>query len=133
MTYVPRHRRTSRPWGIFALLGAALAVILGLLFTFPLSGPAAVPVAAVADARPAVPPRAPHREPVPGAYRDYRVRPGDTLWAIAGSFCGNPRDWIDLARASHLADPSVLYAGEVLKIACPSLRVLRSSAPGAKA
>jgi hypothetical protein len=46
------------------------------------------------------------------------VRPGDTLWAVAGRVCGNPRDDLALAYNNGIANPDRIFAGQVLKAAC---------------
>jgi hypothetical protein len=46
------------------------------------------------------------------------VRPGDTLSAIAGQVCGNPDDYPALAYNNRVADPNLIYAGQVFRIAC---------------
>lgn len=46
------------------------------------------------------------------------VRPGDTLSAIAGRVCGDPGDYLALAYNNDVADPNLIYAGQVFKIAC---------------
>jgi nucleoid-associated protein YgaU len=62
----------------------------------------------------------------------YTIQPGDTLWAIAGRFLGNPLDWptiwntnravLDQALAAHGqpgGNPNLIYAGTVLTIGVP--------------
>jgi hypothetical protein len=46
------------------------------------------------------------------------VRPGDTLWALAGRVCGNPRDDLALAYNNGISDPDRIFAGQVLRAAC---------------
>jgi len=46
------------------------------------------------------------------------VRPGDTLWALAGRVCGNPRDDLALAYNNGIANPDLVFAGQVLRAAC---------------
>lgn len=48
----------------------------------------------------------------PGA-ATYTVRPGDTLWAIARRFGTTVQA---LVRANHIADPNLIYPGQVLTI-----------------
>ena len=43
----------------------------------------------------------------------YTVRPGDTLWAIARRFGTTVQD---LVRANNIADPNLIYPGQVLTI-----------------
>ena len=67
-----------------------------------------------ASVQPAVP-AAHAREAAPATYT---VRPGDTLSAIAGRACGNPGDYLALAANNNVADPDLIYDGQVFKIAC---------------
>jgi hypothetical protein len=46
------------------------------------------------------------------------VRPGDTLSAIAGRACGDPGDYLALAYNNDVANPDLIYAGQVFKVAC---------------
>jgi hypothetical protein len=46
------------------------------------------------------------------------VRPGDTLSAIAGRACGDPGDYFALAYNNNVANPDLIYAGQVFKVAC---------------
>lgn len=46
------------------------------------------------------------------------VRPGDTLWAVAGRVCGSPRDDLALAYNNGIDNPDRIFAGQVLKAAC---------------
>jgi LysM repeat protein len=50
--------------------------------------------------------------------RHYTVKPGDTLSSIAQRFYGNPADWRWLYQANRsvIANPNVIYAGEVLNV-----------------
>ena len=48
---------------------------------------------------------------------NYTIVPGDTLWAIAGRFYGNPLDWPTIWNAnSWITDPNLIYAGWVIVI-----------------
>jgi hypothetical protein len=115
----PRHARPHRR----RPLAAATAAVLG-------AAAAAVPLAA--HASPGAP-RAPAgplqddahvlhaglaRMPAAVLPATVTVRPGDTLWAIAGQVCGNPRDDLALAYNNGIADPDRIFAGQVLKAAC---------------
>jgi len=42
------------------------------------------------------------------------VRPGDTLWGIAGTHFGAPEKWTAIARDNHLSRPTRLMVGERL-------------------
>jgi nucleoid-associated protein YgaU len=57
--------------------------------------------------------------PAPDAFRE--VRPGETLWVIAGDLFGDPHLWPVLYRANRdqIKDPSKLYPGQ--KLAVPRL------------
>jgi hypothetical protein len=62
---------------------------------------------------------------------DYRVRPGDTLSAIAGRECGDPGDFLALAYNNGVANPDVIYARQVLRVACrAALAELQARYPG---
>ena len=53
------------------------------------------------------------REPV-----SYSVSTGDNLWNIAVKTCGNGFLWVKIANENRLANPNLLYVGQVLKISC---------------
>jgi LysM repeat protein len=55
------------------------------------------------------------RRAAPGTYT---VRAGDTLSAIAGSLCGDPGDYLALAYNNQVANPDLIYAGQVFRAAC---------------
>jgi hypothetical protein len=118
----PRHARPPRR----RPLAVATAAVLGAAaVTVPLAAHAApgeprAPVEPAADeshvlrvALATVPSRA--RPALPA---NVTVRPGDTLWAIAGRVCGNPGDDMALAYNNGIADPDRIFAGQVLKAAC---------------
>lgn len=46
----------------------------------------------------------------------YTVESGDTLWGIALKFYGNGADYPVIARANHLANPNLIFPGQVLTI-----------------
>ena len=53
------------------------------------------------------------RIPTTGAYADYTVVQGDTLWAIARR-CGTTVE--ELVRVNHIENPNLIYVGQVLKV-----------------
>jgi hypothetical protein len=115
----PRHARPPRR----RPLAAAAAAVLG-------AAAVAVPLAAHASPGAARAPAEPlqddahvlhaglARMPAAVLPATVTVRPGDTLWAIAGQVCGNPRDDLALAYNNGIADPDRIFAGQVLKAAC---------------
>lgn len=44
----------------------------------------------------------------------YTVAPGDNLWTIAEYEYNNGYKWVDIAQANNLADPDIIYSGNVL-------------------
>jgi LysM repeat protein len=48
----------------------------------------------------------------------YTVQPGDTLSGIAARFCGDAADYEALAVNNDIADPNLIYARRVLRLAC---------------
>lgn len=48
----------------------------------------------------------------------YTVAPGDNLWNISVKTCGNGYAWVKTANVNKLANPNLLYSGQVLKIVC---------------
>lgn len=46
----------------------------------------------------------------------YTVMKGDYLWAIAVRAYGNGYKWMDIAKYNHLANPGMIFAGNVLKL-----------------
>jgi nucleoid-associated protein YgaU len=76
--------------------------------------PAAVeePLPAVED--PAPPPPPP--PPPPPAPRTYTVVSGDTLWAISEKFYGEGNKYQQIADASGIPNPDLIYPGQVLTI-----------------
>jgi LysM repeat protein len=71
---------------------------------------AAVEAPAVAEA-PAPPP-----PPPPPAPRTYTVVSGDTLWAISERFYGEGNKYQQIADASGIPNPDLIYPGQVLTI-----------------
>lgn len=56
--------------------------------------------------------------------KTYTVRQGDDLWNIAEKFYQSGYNWVDIAKANNLSDPSTIHVGNVL--------VIPSVTPGAK-
>ena len=119
----PPERRTSSGWRALAAAAAAI-VILGVLAVLPQG-------ARVSRAPLAVVPLAPRivapvvATPAGPVASEYRVRSGDTLWAIAATTLGNPYRWPELWRAnagkkmiggSRFVDPDLIRPGWVLTI-----------------
>ncbi len=44
------------------------------------------------------------------------VRPGDTLWFIAGKYLSNPFRYPELAADSHIHNPDLIYPGDVVTV-----------------
>jgi nucleoid-associated protein YgaU len=56
-------------------------------------------------------------ELAPGAPQTYTVRPGDTLWDIAGRFLRDPWRWSEVWRANPgVENPNLIYPGDVLEL-----------------
>lgn len=56
-------------------------------------------------------------ELAPGAPQTYVVRPGDTLWGIAGRFLRDPWRWSEVWRANPgVENPNLIYPGDVLEL-----------------
>ncbi len=64
-------------------------------------------------------------EPIQGSR--YTVQSGDDLWHIAEKFYKSGHNWVDLAKANHLENPGVLFAGTVLII--PSIAPKLATVP----
>lgn len=69
-------------------------------------------------------------ELAPDAPQTYVVRPGDTLWGIAGRYLRDPWRWTEIWQASQgVDDPNHLYPGDVLELTMvdgqPRVRVAR--------
>jgi LysM repeat protein len=76
-----------------------------------------------ADAPPPPTPEAPAPEPPPPpppapepAVRTYIVVSGDTLWAISERFYGDGNKYQEIANASGISNPDLIYPGQVLTI-----------------
>ncbi|MCL4418196.1 MAG: LysM peptidoglycan-binding domain-containing protein [Actinobacteria bacterium] len=53
--------------------------------------------------------------------QSYVVKEGDNLWSIAEKIYGSGYNWVDLAKANKLENPSVLYVGT--KLSVPNVKV----------
>ena len=47
---------------------------------------------------------------------NYVVVRGDTLWAIARRFLGNPYRYPELVRESGIREPDLIHPGEIVRI-----------------
>jgi len=75
------------------------------------------PAPAPAAEQPAPPPPPPPPPPAPeSAVRTYTVVSGDTLWAISERFYGDGNRYQQIADASGISDPNLIYPGQVLTI-----------------
>ena len=81
---------------------------------------ATVPETAPEEIVPAAPDEtATVEEPAPGtekAPKLYTVQKGDTLYGIARKLYGDQRRYKDIAKLNGIADPNLIYVGQVLKI-----------------
>ena len=57
---------------------------------------------------------------------NYKVKPGDTLSEIAAKHLDNPKLWKELLKYNNIADPNLIYPGDVIRI--PSGDVLQKMA-----
>ena len=48
--------------------------------------------------------------------KTYTVQAGDDLWGIAEKFYNSGYNWVDIAKANNLSDPSTIHAGNQLVI-----------------
>ena len=48
----------------------------------------------------------------------YTVAAGDNLWNISVKTCNDGYSWVKTANENKLANPNLLYVGQVLKISC---------------
>jgi hypothetical protein len=106
-----KHARPAphRPAVLAVLTGAAAAGAAALV-------PAAS--APLAAPEPAVPARAQLDAAVQRVPATWAVRSGDTLYGIAGRFCGDGYDYPSLAAASGIRDADAIIPGEVIRLAC---------------
>lgn len=75
-----------------------------------------VPPPPPAQAAPPPPPPAEPAPPPPPQVRTYTVESGDTLWAISERFYGDGSRYQQIADASGIANPDLIYPGQVLTI-----------------
>jgi nucleoid-associated protein YgaU len=61
------------------------------------------------------------------------VRSGDTLSGIAGSMCGDPARYPQLAAGNHIADPDLITPGESIRPTCEAPVPVQHAAPAAPA
>ena len=72
-----------------------------------------------------VAPPSPLEQALPGPVRQWRVRPGQTLWTIAATLLNTQNGTAiaqavqRIAQANHLADPSFIYPPQILTIPYP--------------
>lgn len=74
------------------------------------------PLTGGAEPAPAAPAPAEVVGPAAPAGQSYTVVRGDTLWAIAGRFYGDPLQWRRIADANGITVPKLLQVGKVLTI-----------------
>ncbi len=55
-------------------------------------------------------------QPMPIASNSYTVVPGDTLWDISVRAYGDGFRWVDIAKANNLANPDLIFSGNVFTI-----------------
>lgn len=121
----PRPRRRGRALAAVLPAGTAAASLAGggtlAMAPAAYAAPAPQPVMrGIAQAPQAADTAAAHRAPA-ARPASYVLRPGEYLSEVARRFCGTPRDWVGLWHATRgIADPNVVYAGQVIRIACNS-------------
>lgn len=52
----------------------------------------------------------------PSGEKTYVVKSGDDLWHIAEKYYKSGYNWVDIARANNLSDPSMIFSGNTLII-----------------
>jgi hypothetical protein len=69
----------------------------------------------------------------PNHPQTYRVRSGDTLWGIAGRFLRDPWRWSEIWDVNpDVADPNLIYPGDVLQLRYRDGRPRIARAPGVR-
>ena len=103
---------------LVGLTGAALPAVSPFQLPPGTRWPAAPGSGAAAQLGPAGPPAPAPAAPPPPARGGGRhvVRPGESLWAIAGSVYGDPTLWPAIAQANHLPDPDFIEVGQRLVV-----------------
>ncbi|MGH7203328.1 MAG: LysM peptidoglycan-binding domain-containing protein [Candidatus Levyibacteriota bacterium] len=83
----------------------------------------------VAIAKKSEPTKVPVRKPIPTKVPQFKtdkdnnvwtVQKGESLWTIAEKKYNNGYNWVDIARANNLSNPSTIHAGDKLKL--PSIK-----------
>jgi nucleoid-associated protein YgaU len=88
------------------------AIRAGQVLKLPGAEPAAKPAA-----KPSPKPEAPQATAKPAAKpARWAVKPGDTLWEIAGAALGDGSRYREIAVLNRMADPSALRVGQVLRL-----------------
>lgn len=60
------------------------------------------------------PTNAPTPTPISTHHHMYIVQAGENLWSIAEKVYGSGYNWVDIAKANNLTDPSVIFSGDQL-------------------
>lgn len=75
----------------------------------------AIPTPQIAQ-KPTLSPPAPAQQPESIKSKTYTVQKGDDLWNIAVRAYGDGYRWVDIARANNLANPGLIFSGNVLQL-----------------
>jgi hypothetical protein len=99
-----------------AELGFGPSTLLRGVVPFPTAAAAAADHGPPAVANALAPPAAVVAPPTIGG-GNYTVRPGDSMWTIAGNKFGDPSLWTKIAAANpHISNPGVIHPGQVIHI-----------------